>query len=58
MTREQRHALLGPDVIAHIEEIVDAAPEPTPEAVEALHRIFTQPHGATPVEITPAAAAA
>ncbi|MFD4788893.1 hypothetical protein ACFWN1_17920 [Streptomyces sp. NPDC058459] len=40
MTREERHALLGPDVLAHIEKIVDEAPEPSPEVVERLHRIF------------------
>lgn len=58
MTREQRHALLGPEVLAHIDAIVDAAPEPTPEVVERLRRIFTQPQGAAPVETTPTAEAA
>ncbi len=43
MTREERRALLGDDVIAHIHKCVDAAPEPTPKVVEALRRIFTLP---------------
>ncbi|TVZ96454.1 hypothetical protein [Streptomyces sp. BK340] len=58
MTREERRALLGPDVLAHIDAIVDAAPEPTPEVVDALRRIFTQPQGAAPVKTAPAADAA
>lgn len=45
MTREERHAILGADVIAHIDALVDAAPEPTPEVVERLRRIFTNPLG-------------
>ncbi|MFI2761330.1 hypothetical protein ACH5A3_21050 [Streptomyces echinatus] len=57
MTREERRALLGDDVIAYIHEVVDAAPEPTPEVVERLRRIFTQPQAA-PVETAPAASAA
>ncbi|WP_225840255.1 hypothetical protein [Streptomyces sp. NK08204] len=56
MTREERHALLGPEVLKHIEAIVDAAPEPTPEVVERLRRIFTQPQGALPAP-SPALAA-
>ncbi len=43
MTREERRALLGDDVIARIHERVDAAPEPTPDVVEALRRIFAPP---------------
>ncbi|MEU6597928.1 hypothetical protein [Streptomyces flaveolus] len=53
MTREERHALLGPEAIAHIRKEVDAAPEPTPEVIDALRRIFTQPQGAAPVETAP-----
>lgn len=45
MTPEERRAILGDDVIAHIEALVDAAPEPSPEVVEALRRIFTNPLG-------------
>ena len=45
MTDEERRAILGDDVIAHIREVVDAAPDPTPEVVEALRRIFTRPAG-------------
>lgn len=43
MTREERRALLGDNVIAHIHAEVDAAPEPTPDVVEALRRIFARP---------------
>lgn len=45
MTREERHALLGADTVAHINTLVDAAPDPTPEVVERLRRIFTHPAG-------------
>lgn len=45
MTDEERRAILGDDVIAHIRAEVDAAPDPTPEVVEALRRIFTRPAG-------------
>ena len=58
MTREQRHALLGPEVVAHIKALVAAAPEPTPEVVERLRRIFTQPQGEMPAKAKPAPAAA
>jgi hypothetical protein len=58
MTRAERRALLGDEVLAHIEKEVDAAPEPTPEVVESLRRIFTQPQVAAPVETAPAADAA
>ena len=40
MTREERLAILGADVIAHIREVVDAAPEPTPELVDELRRLL------------------
>lgn len=43
MTREERHALLGPKVIADIHACVDAAPEPSPELVDELRRIMTRP---------------
>ncbi|MEU7399950.1 hypothetical protein [Streptomyces sp. NPDC044948] len=58
MTPAERRALLGDDVIAHIHNVVDEAPEPTPDVIETLRRIFTQPLGAVPVEATPAADAA
>ncbi|MDL5205067.1 hypothetical protein [Streptomyces sp. ALI-76-A] len=48
MTREERHAILGPALIAHIDELVEAAPEPTPEVVEKLRRIMTRPAGEIP----------
>jgi hypothetical protein len=54
----ERRALLGDDVIAHIHGVVDEAPEPTPEVIDSLRRIFTQPLGAVPVEKAPAAKAA
>lgn len=46
MTPAERRALLGDDVIAHIDEVVAAAPEPPPEVIEILRRIFTQPQAA------------
>ncbi|MFJ4624299.1 hypothetical protein [Streptomyces sp. NPDC088812] len=63
MTREERHALLGPDIVAHIHECVDAAPDPSPELVEKLRRIMTRPGGSVPasrpaVSARPAARAA
>lgn len=57
MSPAERRALLGDDVIAHIHDVVDEAPEPTPDVVETLRRIFTQPLGVLPVE-TPTAEAA
>lgn len=45
MTREQRHAILGPQIVAHIHEVVDAAPDPSPELVADLRRIMTNPAG-------------
>lgn len=48
MTREERHALLGPDVVAAIHERVKLAPEPSPELVEELRRIITRPAGPVP----------
>jgi hypothetical protein len=48
VTREERHALLGDEVIAHIHECVKAAPEPTAEVVEKLRRIMTRPGGPVP----------
>ncbi|MFF3511593.1 hypothetical protein [Streptomyces sp. NPDC002573] len=58
MTREERRALLGDDVIAHIHACVAAAPEPSLEVVERLRRILTRPAGqSTPVEPSTAEAA-
>ncbi|WP_328436991.1 hypothetical protein OHA71_06720 [Streptomyces sp. NBC_00444] len=54
MTREERRALLGDDVIADIHEQVAAAPEPSPDLVEELRRIMTRPGGRVP-EAPPAA---
>lgn len=63
MTRDERLALLGPEVVAHIHECVDAAPDPTPELVAKLRRIMTNPAGEIPaprpaVTAEPAATAA
>lgn len=40
MTREERRALLGDEVIAHIHELVEAAPEPGPELISRLRLIL------------------
>lgn len=62
MTREERHALLGEDVLAEIRERVAQAPEPSDEVVEKLRRIMTRPAGlvpqAAPVRDIPLAAGA
>lgn len=56
MTREEHRAILGDEVLAHIDALVEAAPEPSPEVVEKLRRIMTRPAGAIP-DPRPAAAA-
>ncbi|MFJ3173755.1 hypothetical protein ACIPJK_23650 [Streptomyces roseus] len=43
MTRAERLALLGPDVVAHIHREVAAAPPPSPELIAALRPILTNP---------------
>lgn len=48
MTREERHALLGPAAVAHIHARAAEAPEPTPELVEELRQIMTRPGGHVP----------
>lgn len=40
MTREQRRALLGDAVIAHIHNLVEATPEPGPELISRLRLIL------------------
>lgn len=45
MTRAERRALLGDDVIAYIHDQVAAAPPPPPELIEELRRILTRPAG-------------
>lgn len=55
MTREERLAILGPTIVAHIHERVDAAPEPGPDIVGKLRRIMTNPAGPVP-EPVPASA--
>lgn len=48
MTREERHAILGPQVVAQIHARVKEAPEPSDELVEELRRIMTNPAGEIP----------
>lgn len=43
MTREERLAILGPDIVASIRARVKEAPEPSPEVVEKLRRIMAHP---------------
>lgn len=45
MTREERRALLGDEVIERIRKRVAEAPDPSPELVEKLRRIFARPGG-------------
>lgn len=56
MTPAERRRLLGDDFIAHIHELVAAAPPPTPEVIAELRRIFTQPAGDIPPRAEEAAA--
>ncbi|MEU5633517.1 hypothetical protein ACH47C_26855 [Streptomyces rishiriensis] len=48
MTRAERLAILGPDVVAQIHARVKEAPEPSDELVEKLRRIMTNPAGGIP----------
>ena len=48
MTREERRAILGDEVIAAIHARVKEAPEPSDELVEELRRIMTNPAGPVP----------
>ncbi|MET7436598.1 hypothetical protein ACFYQQ_00920 [Streptomyces sp. NPDC005496] len=48
MTREERLAILGPATVAAIHARVALAPPPTPELVEHLRRIMTNPGGEVP----------
>ncbi|MFD5058212.1 hypothetical protein [Streptomyces sp. NPDC058394] len=43
MTREQRRALLGDDVVEQIHQRIDEAPAAPDDAIEALRRIFARP---------------
>lgn len=45
MTREERLAILGPDIVAAIHARVKLAPEPSDELVARLRRIMTRPVG-------------
>ncbi|NED73319.1 hypothetical protein G3I51_13400 [Streptomyces sp. SID9944] len=58
MTPAERRALLGDKAITHIHEAVDAAPEPMPEVVDDLRRIFTRPLAAAPAKARPTTKAA
>lgn len=57
MTRAERHALLGDEIVAHIHDLVRQAPEPDDELVDKLRRIMTNPAGHVPAP-RPAADAA
>jgi hypothetical protein len=57
MTPEQRRQILGDDVIAQIQERVDAAPVPSPEVIDKIRPILTRPAGRR-VKVRPAANAA
>ena len=48
MTREERLAILGPEVVAAIHARVKEAPEPSDDVVEDLRRIMTNPAGPVP----------
>jgi hypothetical protein len=48
MTREERLAILGPDMVEKIRARVALAPEPSDELVEELRRIMTHPAGEIP----------
>jgi hypothetical protein len=48
MTRAERLAILGPDVVARIHARVKEAPDPSPELVAELRRIMTSPGGRIP----------
>lgn len=60
MTREERLAILGPEIVAHIHKVVEVSPPPSPELVEELRRIMTRPAGnhRRPAARRPARAAA
>jgi hypothetical protein len=58
MTREERRALLGDDVIADIHERVAQAPEPSPEVIDTLRRILAGPTARVLARKAPAAEAA
>jgi hypothetical protein len=53
MTREERHRILGPQTVAEIHQLVEAAPPATPQQIEFLRRIFA----AQPRELRASAAA-
>ncbi|MBW5420243.1 hypothetical protein GKQ77_01490 [Streptomyces sp. BG9H] len=55
MTREERRALLGDDVIDHIHQCVAEAPAPPQEVIDTLRRIFARPARRTAAELPPAA---
>lgn len=56
MSPAERRAILGDEILAHIDALVEAAPEPSPEVVDHLRRIMTRPAGEIP-EPKPAAEA-
>ncbi|MFS8199024.1 hypothetical protein ACLVWQ_10055 (plasmid) [Streptomyces sp. CWNU-52B] len=48
MTPEERREILGDEVIEQIRQRVALAPDPSPELVEKLRRIFARPGGPIP----------
>lgn len=49
MTREERRALLGDEAIAAIHERVALAPDPSPELVEKLRRLWANEADTAPL---------
>lgn len=48
VNRDEHRAILGDEILAHIDALAEEAPEPSPEVVEKLRRIMTHPGGAIP----------
>ncbi|MEU1520432.1 hypothetical protein ABZ490_51485 [Streptomyces sp. NPDC005811] len=48
MTRAERLALLGPEIVAAMDACEDAAPDPASDLVAKLRRIMISPAGGIP----------
>ncbi|WP_406168344.1 hypothetical protein [Streptomyces sp. NBC_00996] len=48
MTREERRRILGDEVIAKLHARVELAPDPSPELVEKLRRLWMSPADTAP----------